>query len=543
MARLFTITGGFIMNERLTKIKNDTSQFWKSRSKKQKMVMIGSLVGVIALAAIVTFFASKTTYVPLYKDLSTREIGQVKEALDSQGVTYQIAPGGTSILVPEEQVDSLLVQLASEGYPQTGTIDYSFANSSGFGMTDNEFNLLKKAATETEIAKLFRNLEGVKDAKVMITVPEEGVFVTDVKEDATASIVLNTDPGYKFTEQQITTMYNLVSKSIPNLKTENIVISNQFSEYFDLNAATTDGASTTTAEGQLQMKKLVERDLQRQVQNMLGTLMGQDKVMVSVTTDIDFKKENREENLVTPVDEENMEGIAISAQRITEQYSGTGAGAATGTPEAETTTDNFTTYNEGTSGNGDYERTEETINNDVNRIRKDIQEAPYKVQDIGIQVIVEPPTATDAASLPDGVREDIEKILSTIVRTTISKDVAAELTQEQIDEKVAVSVQPLYGKATQVADEKPIIPWWVWVIGGILLAVILLLAFFIIRSRKRAQEEEELSILEEQEDLMIDDINEEIETEATMRRKQLEKMAKDKPDDFAKLLRSWIAED
>jgi len=87
------------------------------------------------------------------------------------------------------------------------------------------------------------------------------------------------------------------------------------------------------------------------------------------------------------------------------------------------------------------------------------------------------------------------------------------------------------------------IPWWVWVIGGILLAVIVLLAFFIIRSRKRAQEEEELSILEEQEDLMIDDINEEIETEATMRRKQLEKMAKDKPDDFAKLLRSWIAED
>lgn len=85
-------------------------------------------------------------------------------------------------------------------------------------------------------------------------------------------------------------MYNLVSKSIPNLKTDNIVISNQFSEYFDLNAATADGTSTTTAEGQLQMKKLVERDLQRQVQNMLGTLMGQDKVMVSVTTDIDFKK-------------------------------------------------------------------------------------------------------------------------------------------------------------------------------------------------------------------------------------------------------------
>ena len=96
--------------------------------------------------------------------------------------------------------------------------------------------------------------------------------------------------------------------------------------------------------------------------------MGQDKVVVSVTTDIDFKKENREEKLVTPVDEENMAGIEISAQRITDQYSG--GAAATGTPEAETTTDNFTTYNEGVNGNGEGEHTEETINSEVNRINK-----------------------------------------------------------------------------------------------------------------------------------------------------------------------------
>ena len=70
----------------------------------------------------------------------------------------------------------------------------------------------------------------------MITVPEEGVFVTDVQGEATASIVLNTDPGYKFTETANNYNVQFSVKSIPNLKTENIVISNQFSEYFDLNA-------------------------------------------------------------------------------------------------------------------------------------------------------------------------------------------------------------------------------------------------------------------------------------------------------------------
>ena len=55
--------------------------------------------------------------------------------------------------------------------------------------------------------------------------------------------------------------------------------------------------------------------------------------------------------------------------------------------------------------------------------------------------------------------------------------------------------------------------------------------------------QEEVIIMEEQlRNLIIDDINEEKETEATVRRKQLEKMAKDKPEEFAKLLRSWIAE-
>ena len=50
--------------------------------------------------------------------------------------------------------------------------------------------------------------------------------------------------------------------------------------------------------------------------------------------------------------------------------------------------------------------------------------------------------------------------------------------------------------------------------------------------------------MEEQlEDITIDDINDEKETEATLRRKQLEKMAKDKPEDFAKLLRTWIADE
>lgn len=530
------------MNERLTKVKSDSTQFWKSRTKKQKIAIIGTLIGIIALAAIVTYFSTRTKMVPLFTELSAKESGEIAEVLTAQGVTYEIAPGGTNILVPEDQVDSLTVSLASQGYPDSGEINNSFFTSNaGFGMTDNEFNVIKLAATQTELENLIKTIDGVKDANVMITMPEEGVFVKDAGQEASASVVLKTEPGHEFSEQQIKTLYNLISKSIPNLSTDNIVVTNQYSEYYDLESASTGSGSADSVEGQMQVKKTVERDIQRQVQQMLGTLMGNDKVVVSVTTDIDFKQEDRTENLIQPVDDENMEGIEISAQRITETYSGDNS--ASGTPEAEEDTDNFVDYDQVSgNGDGDYEKTEETINRDVNRITKNIQESPYKIRDIGIQVMVEPPNPEDATSLTAGVQEDIEQILSTIVRTTIDKEAAGELTQEQVDDKIVVSVQPFYGNETVVAEETTM-PWWIWVVGGILVAVILLLVFFIVGSKKRRELREDLTILESQENIIVDDINDEKETEGTLRRKQLEKMAKEKPDDFAKLLRSWITED
>lgn len=529
------------MNERLNQVKSDSRNFWTSRTRNQKGVMIGTLVLIIAVASVITYFSTRTTMVPVFTDLSMSEVAQIKEVLDAQGTTYEIAPGGTNILVPEEQVDAVTVSLVSQGYPSSGGITSSFfAENAGFGTTENEFNLLKNAAAETELANLLKQIEGVKDASVRISVPEKGVFISDEAQPSTAAVLLNTNPGHKFTDEQILTLYNLVAKSVPNLTVENITISNQHSEYYDLNAATagTSGNSVHTAEGQMAIKKTIERDLQRQVQNMLGMMVGQDKVAVTVTTSIDFKQENREEKLVTPVDGENMEGIAISAQSIMETYTGNGAAAA-GTPEAENPTDNLVDYLEGSNDNGDYERIEETINNEVNRIRKEILESPYKVKNIGIQAMVEPAEASDQ----EAVRAEIERMLAAIVRTSLDAETANNLTDEQIGNNIVVAIQPLYGSTSNTEGPESVIPWWLWVIGGILLAAIALLVIFILRSRKSKQINEEELIIEEQKKLIIEDISEEKETEATIRRKQLEKMAKEKPDDFAKLLRSWIAED
>lgn len=530
------------MNEKLVNFKNKILGFWTGRSKKQQFVLIGTVVMVIVFITAASWYASRPTMEPLYSNLSPSETGTIKENLDGRGITSEITDGGKTILVPKEKVDTLKVELAAEGIPESGSIDYSFfSKNAGIGITDNEFNVMKLDSMQTELANLIKGIEGINDAKVMISLPEKGVFVSQNDEQASASIVLDTKSGYKFQEEQIKALYHLVSKSVPDLPTENIVIMNQYFEYFDLknDNKLNNGASITD---QLAVKKEIERDIQRQVQTMLGTIMGRDKVAVSVTTDIDFSQENREENLVTPVDEENMAGIAISTQKLTETYAGNG-NAVGGVPQGEDPSDALgTSYMEGANGNGDYEKVEETINNEVNRIKKQIAESPYKVRDLGIQVMVEPPTANDPNSLPQERIDDITKILGTIVRTTIDKGtVQEELTEDDIQNKIAVSVQEFNGKVDFEETEKAAIPLWAYIVGGVLVAALIVAIIILIRSRKR-KEEEEIGF-EEQLEFDVPDVNQDQETEGTLKRKQLEKLAKEKPDEFAKLLRTWLTED
>ncbi|MFJ8243979.1 flagellar basal-body MS-ring/collar protein FliF [Peribacillus asahii] len=534
------------MNDSLVRIKEKITGYWSTRTKKQKIIGISAAVLLVILIVVASILATRTTLVPLYSNLTPSETGSIKENLDSKGIENAISNDGTTISVPEESVDTLKVELAAEGIPSSGNIDYSFfGENAGIGMTENEFNVVKLDAMQSEIAGLIKKIDGVQDASVMITLPEQGVFVSDTNEEASASVVLTTKPGYKFEENQINALYHLVSKSVPNLPTNNIVIMNQNFEYFDLEDE--NNSVGTKFASQQEIKKEIERDVQRQVQNMLGTLMGRDKVVVSVSTDIDFTQENREENLVAPVDEENMEGIAISAQRINETYTGDAASAAGGIPQGEDTADSLGAYVQGgTSGNGDYEKVEETINNEVNRIKKEIVESPYKVQDLGIQVMVEPPTPDDPTSLSQDSIDDITKILGTIIRTTVAKDENGEaLTDAEIEEKIAISVQPFNGKVGVTnTQESSALPLWAYIVGAVLLLVIIVLLVLYIRSRKQqaAEEDEEEELLEEAV-YEIPDLPEEQDSEASIKRRQLEKMAKEKPEDFAKLLRSWIEED
>ncbi|HET7615374.1 MAG TPA: flagellar M-ring protein FliF C-terminal domain-containing protein, partial [Bacillales bacterium] len=239
------------------------------------------------------------------------------------------------------------------------------------------------------------------------------------------------------------------------------------------------------------------------------------------------------------VDEENMEGLQASVEKIRETYSGNGnqAGGVAGTGSSD-----VPGYN-GKSGSGDgtYTHTEERINNAFNEIHQTIEKSPYSIRDLGIQVMVAPPDPKNPSSLSQARVNDIKNILGTMIRTTLPKDGGQNLTNQEINDKIYVSVQPFDGRVDVQAKPKNVIPFWYYVVGGIFLLVILLLLFLLFR-KNRANDVETIEELPKKE-TEIPTMETDPDDEDTVRRKQLERMAKESPDQFAKLLRSWISED
>ena len=84
-----------------------------------------------------------------------------------------------------------------------------------------------------------------------------------------------------------------------------------------------------------------------------------------------------------------------------------------------------------------------------------------------------------------------------------------------------------------------------YVVGAILLITIIVLIILLLRNRRKddAGDEEMMEDFAPSETDEIPEIETEEATDAIVRRKQLENMAKEKPEEFAKLLRSWIGED
>lgn len=528
------------MNERMAQYKDKVSAYWNKFTKKQKVMLISTVLFLIIAVVILTIQFSKTEYEVAFTGLDAGDSAGVISYLESGNIPFQLNADGSEISIPSTQAARVKVDVGSQGLIQNGSIGYDIfeQGSSAMGMTDKEFQVKYANAFNGEIEQMLLGMQGISESKVLVNLPKESLFASSAQDSASASAVLSFQPGYQPSQAAVDGYFNLLKTAVPHLPIENITISTDQGEEL---VPTERGGGSALGEVQenMQLQKQYEEDIEKTVREFLIGITGSSNVDVLVTSNLNFDKVNETQNLVTPVDEENMRGIEISVQDIQSSYTGGSSadGGVAGTGEEDVV--NYPAADASTTSGED---SSSVINYEVNRIAREIVQSPYVVKDLTINVAVETPGGQndDLNGGASQTTEQITEVLKNIVRSSLSSS-GVEYTEEQVIQRVSVTEKP----AQVQTPEQTGIQLTSGMIWGLIAAAALLLAGggYLIYRRRRNKEEEFEEDIPLQVPTEFPSINLETVTNESQVRKQLETLAKKKPDEFVNLLRTWLADE
>jgi len=277
---------------------------YKNMPLSRKIVTGGMIVVVIAGFVTMFFWANKISFQPLFTNLVPEDAAAITSKLQEQRVPYKIEGNGNVITVPSERVYELRLSLAAEGIPKGGFVGYEIFDQSEFGTTEFVQKLNRQRALQGELARTIQAFEQVDEAKVMIVLPKDSVFIEESKpSSASVLLKLNSD----LDEHKVEAIVHLVASSIEDLTPQSItvvdttgrVLFKQPSEDEQAEKLADDRAKT-----QLGYKSHIERTYAERIQTMLERIVGKDNAIVRVSADMDFSQLSTQEEIFDP-DERN----------------------------------------------------------------------------------------------------------------------------------------------------------------------------------------------------------------------------------------------
>jgi flagellar basal-body M-ring protein/flagellar hook-basal body protein (fliF) len=522
------------VNETFARYREGVSRWWGQTGKKQR-IWLGASVALIILSIIIlTYIFSRTQYEVAFKNLDSTDSAAVMNYLDSSGIGYKLSSDGKSISVPSAAAARVKIEVGSQGLVHNGSLGFdSIAeNSSAWGETDNMFDVKYRNALNGEVQQLLNNMKGVEWSKVLVTLPEESVFANDEGDKAIASISIRFANGYRPTQKEIDGYFNLVKTAVPKLAVDDITIASPEGQL--LSSEQNGGVSSTDSADQLfTIQRKYESELKKNIQQYLSTMIGEGNVTVYIASSLNFDKTHSEQKLLQPLENNNNNGALISSQD-TNKSSTNSSGDAGGVPgTGETDVPGYTATD---SANASSEESTSIRNYEYSTIRNIVESSPFMIKDLTISVGV------NSASLKGDAQTQITNYVKQILRTQLAQSGLDVSSDAVVSQRVTVMAQD-FAVDGGVSQTSKLDNAWMAGIGAAAVALIAGLVFLVRRKRKQNEQLMEAAAAAEPVRVEYPTIDLENVTNDHQVRKNLETLAKRKPEEFVNLLRTWLVDE
>jgi flagellar M-ring protein FliF len=263
---------------------------------KQVGLMLG-LAFSVAIGVAIVLWSQEPAYSRLYGEIGEKDVAEILEVLNTQGIKYKVEAGSNVILVPTDEVNQVKLKLAAVGLPKSSSLGYELLDKDqGFGSSKSVELVRFQRALEGEIAQTIMAIQGVKTARVLLAIPQQSVFVRERKKPS-ASVVVNLYQGRSLDKGQIESIIHLVASSVPQLEAEQVTVVDQKGHL--LNSRDSSSVSNLTSK-QFEYKKNIEEHLMERIGNILSPLVGADGMRVQISADVDFTETDKTQELFDP---------------------------------------------------------------------------------------------------------------------------------------------------------------------------------------------------------------------------------------------------
>lgn len=283
----------------LVKAENVTMPF-QGMTSLPILRQLGLLIGLaasIALGVAVVLWMQTPNYTRLPGQLSGQTLNDVISVLERNNISYNVDTSSGSIMVDSTKINEAKLKLASENLSLNSGHGFEMIEKDqGFGTSSFLQKARYKRAIEGELARTITSMRSVQSARVHLALPKESAFIRN-KQEASASVFINTVPGHSIEKNQIASITNLVASSISSLKTSQVTIVDEKGKLLS-NAESADMMGLTTS--QLDFTRNIEKTYAARIERMLNPIVGLGNIRAQVTAVVDFTQSESTQETFNP---------------------------------------------------------------------------------------------------------------------------------------------------------------------------------------------------------------------------------------------------
>ncbi len=507
-------------------------QLWNRLNKRARIIILISVILVSSFLVFLIVWGDSPGYKPLFTQLTTRDADAIIKKLEEMGIEYNLADGGTTVLVPESKVYKTRLNLAGEGLPTQGVVGFEIFNNSQFGTTDFEREVNFYRALGGELSRSIRAMNSIEFAKVQISAPEDSLFI-DKEKPAKASVLLKIRPGYRLSNSQVRAIGNLVASSVQELNYENVTIVDTAGNLLTPETGA-DLYDNGLSVDQFSIQRKFEEGLKSDLTAMLTKVLGPDNFTVQVNARLNFDRHEVESTTYSPV--VGDEGIIRSQEESGEDYQG--SGGVSGLPGTSGNIPQYQAQNTD-SGTNTYQKQNTVTNYEINEKIERHQYSPGQVERLSVAVLINGDVEQD---IVDTIKESVETAIGYSQQRGDRVTVASLAFDQGLENEIA-RAQAEVNASNQRRT---------YIYGGliILLVIILFVTLLILRRSGEPQQAPAGGNVDyrvgEEEELPEEEFKNGLTEEEKRRQKmktELESLVTERPKEVAQLLKGWLLEE